>query len=341
MALRYIDSMGDHYTAAQAALKWTAASFQSRVAGLHGFGMRGNFTKGLAFGSPTTLIEAQINILSLGGSLARVADSNATTQWSAGTNQNGSIVVSRFGGPVIGQSAPDVLRTNTWYHLGIRVRVHATLGELEVRLNGGPVIGPLTGVNTTHVNGLWSGLIHSFSIGGNDNAIIFDDLVVMDDVDDGLDDPRLPGGGGFDKFLGQVEVVVKRPNNPGLSADWTPVPAGANFQNVDDIDSDGDTTVNRADGLAVGASDLHQMEDLLPVEDVLAVQSLIALRKTEEGTATVGRLVHDAGVTTVGTPFAAPTTYTYLHTIEPTLPDGATWSRARWDAIQYGYRRLA
>ena len=340
MALLYIDSMGDHYTAAQVTSKWTSALFQTRVTGLHGYGMRGNFTKGVVFGSPTAIIEMAINPQGLGGALFGLADAAFTTQLTGTTLQDGSIVVSRFTGafPVLGQSAPDVLRSDQWYHLGIRVKVHASAGELEVRLNGGVIIGPLTGLNTT--GGTFSGALHSFRIGGNDNSIIMDDLVVMDDVEDGINDPRLPGGGGFDKFLGPVEIIVKRPDGAGLLAEWTPTPAVPNWQNVDDSESDGDMSYNGAAVADTGKSDLVAMQNLGLDQDVIAVQSLVLARKTEEGVAAIARLVRDSGATTVGTTVYQPNTYAYLIRAEPTLPDGSVWTKARWDAIQYGYRRI-
>jgi hypothetical protein len=340
MSLLYIDSMGDHYTVAQVTSKWTSALFAQRVTGLHGYGLRGGLTKGLVFGSTTALIEMHVNASSLGAILFSLADASVTSQLIGRFLADGSILVTRFTGAseILGQSVPDVIRIDRWYHLGIRVKVHASAGELEVRLNGGAVIGPLTGLNTTGV--AFSGALRSFTIGGNDVSITMDDLVVMDDVDDTLNDPRLPGGGGFDKFIGPVEIVVKRPNGAGLLAEWVPTPTVANELNVDDIEPDDDTTYNSADATAVGDSDLLLMENLGLDEDVVAVQSLVLARKTEEGIAAVAKLVHDSGTTTVGTTVYQPSTYSYMHAPEPTLPDGSLWTKARWDAIQYGYRRI-
>lgn len=340
MALLYIDTLGDHYTAAQATMKWTSTNFAVRVPGLHGYGMRGSFTKGLAFGSPTALIEMYVHCVGLGGQLFGLADTLSAPQLTSSVLQNGSILVRRFTGvgETLGQSVPDVVRTGIWYHVSIRVKVHPSAGELEIRLNGGPVIGPLTGLNTTGV--AFSGALYSFSIGGNDNSIIFDDLVVMDDVDDGIDDPRLPGGGGYDKFIGPVEILVRRVSGAGLLAEWTPSPPPSNDQNVDDVEPDADATYNSAAVAATGTSDLFAMQDLGLDQDVLAVQSLVCARKTEEGVAAVARLVNDGGSTTVGPTIYQPTTYAYMHRIEPTRPGGALWTKAAWDAIQYGYRRM-
>lgn len=352
MALRFIDSF-DHYLGVasgpgseQATFKWTTATTQIRETGVHGYGMRGGFSKGMLFGSTTLIMEVYMKRL-LAETIFSITDTNQSQQIHCGYTQLGQIEVSRYGSnPAtdrIFQSAPDLIRENTWYHFGWKVTIHPTNGAVEVRLNGETICN-LTGIPTittlTPAASFWSGAIGGFSLGSNANATVYDDLVVMDDVDDGLNDPRLPGGGGFDKFLGAVEIVVKHPDGIGTSADWTPSPADPNWQNVNDPEPDGDSTVNNAAPTAVNASDLFAMEDLLTTQDVVAVQSLVCVRKTEEGLAAVSRLVRDAGTTTVGTPFYLPDSYSYLITPEPTLPDGTLWSRARWNAIEYGYRRI-
>lgn len=351
MALKFLDSF-DHYLGVpsgpgseQATFKWTEATNQSREPGVHGYGMRGGFTKGMLFGSTTLIMEAYIQRLNA-GALFTLSDRTAptpVTQIHCNVISDGTLSVARYGSnpatDLIAQTAPDVIRANTWYHVGWTVFLDPSAGSVEIRINGAPVI-TVTGIRTTASSLPWSGAVGSFGVGDNGNGVIFDDLVVMDNVDDGINDPRLPGGGGFDKFLGPVEIVVKRPNGAGLLAEWTPTPAVPNDQNVDDLTPDGDTTVNAAAPGAVGRSDLFAMENMAADEDVVAVQSLVLARKTEEGVAAIAKLVNDGGTTTVGPTVYQPSTYSYLHAPEPTLPDGTLWTKARWDAIQYGYRRI-
>jgi hypothetical protein len=352
VALRFIDSF-DHYLAADAELKWTAASYQYRQTGVHGYGMRGSFHKGMLFPDNIVIMEAYIQRLGPLDIFSIYDDGlngvgNSEQQITCSATNTGAIRVDRWGGDLdnpIAQTVPDLLRIGTWYHFGWKVFVHPTAGSVEVRLNGETLIN-LSGIPTINdvaSGGLpyWSGTVGAFHVGATANAIVFDDLVVMDGVDDGIDDPRLSGGGGFDKFLGAVEIIVKRPNGIGTSAEWTPSPPDPNWQNVNDPDPDVDSTSNRAAPTAVNASDLLSMEDLLTTQDVVAVQSLVCVRKTDEGFGAVARLVRDAGTTTVGTPFFLPDSYSYLITPEPTLPGGTLWTRARWNAIEYGYRRMA
>jgi|SRR5262250_690292 len=343
--LLFLDSLGDHYTAAQVTTKWTTAQSPVRRTGLHGYGMGGNLRKGLVFGSTTVIMEAYVHRpTSSPPSLFWLIDDNQVAQIHLEVLGDGRLAVYRWGSnpavDLIANTAPDLFRQNIWYHVGWTVHVHQTAGSVEVRLNGGTVIN-VTGVNTTASASVsWSGTLGSVSIGDNGASGTFDDLVVMDNVDDGLNDPRLPGGGGFDKFLGPVEITVKRPNGAGTLAEWTPSPAVANWQNVADIEPDDDTTYNAAGAAAVGTSDLLAMEDLAVDQDVVAVQSLVSARKTEEGIAAVARLVRDSSTTYVGATVYQPNLYSYMIRPEPTLPDGSLWTKTRWNAIAYGYRRI-
>lgn len=354
MALRFLDSF-DHYLAADAELKWTdTGGGVSRVAGVHGFGMSGIFQKGMLFPGNVVLMEAFFqapfsplaSLFELGDTGGGTAGASPNSQISCHVNSNGAIEVSQWAGDdKLFQSAPDLVRAGTWYHVGWRVFVDRTAGTVELRLNG-ETICSLTGVCTT--NGLYednpdpyyfSGTIGRFTLGGSFRAV-YDDLVVMDDVPDGIDDPRLPGGGGFDKFLGPVEITVKRVAGPGAAAEWLPTPEVPNYQNVDDPTPDGDTTRNTALPDAVGASDLFTMEPLDLDEDVVAVQSLVLARKDGEGIAALAKLAHLDGVTTPGATVHQPETYSYVHAPEPNAPDGSRWSVSRWHAVQYGYRRI-
>jgi len=352
MALRFLDSF-DHYDpslgANQATWKWTNGG-GFRQPGLHGYGHVGGLNKGMVFDPPTIIMEAYIKTNGPASYFA-LRDTEFNQQIAIGRTNDGRIEVTRWGdtsGEHLDRvifTDPDLIRGDTWYHLGWKVFVDPTDGSVEVRLNGA-VVGTYTGPTTTLISlggvPFWSGAIGTFALSDPFNGTVYDDLVVMDAQDDGIDDPRLPGGGGFDKFLGPVEIIVRVPDAPGLLAEWTPAPTVPNWQNVDDLPQpDVDATVNAAAPEALGATDLFAMQDLPPDRDVVAVQSLVCARKTQEGVAAIARLIHESGTTTVGAPYYLPSTYTYLLAIEPTLPDGSLWTRVQWNGIQYGYRRMA
>ena len=347
MALRFIDSF-DHYTGGSSGsivMKWTSEFFSGiNPAGLHGKALNGSATKGMLFPGNTIIMEAFIKRLG-SGQLFALSDTNPASQISCGYSSIGQIFVNQWAGAQLFLSEPDRIRPNTWYHFAWKVFVHPSAGTVEVRLNGETICN-LTGVRTTTglgpaaVSPYWSGTLGAFTLGDNSSSTLFDDLVVMDDVADGIDDPRLPGGGGFSKFLGPVEIVVKRPNGAGDLTEWVPSPTVANHLNVDDLTPDLDATFNSADRDADGTSDLLAMENMALDEDVVAVQSLVLARKTEEGIAAIAKLVKDAGATLVGPTVYQPNTYSYMIAPEPSRPSGGLWTIAAWDAIQYGYRRI-
>ena len=341
MALRFIDSF-DHYAPADASRKWTTASFHGRHPGQHGYGYAGVFSKGMLFPTNRIIMEAYVKRLSQ-GTIFGLQDTNPENQISCGYSSIGQVRVHQWAGPVLFESVPDLLRAGGWYHFSWDVLVHSSAGSVLVKLNGETLCN-LTGIRTASGLGdhpaFWSGTVGAFSIGDNANGTVFDDLVVMDDVDDGINDARLPGGGGFDKMLGPVEIICKRPNGVGLLHEWTPAGEIENWQNVDDLDPDLDTSYNGALPDAVGDSDLFAMQDLAPDQDVVGAQTLVLARKTEEGIAAVAPLVHHAGTTTVGATVYQPSTYSYMHTPVATLPDGTLWTKEKWDALQVGYRRM-
>jgi hypothetical protein len=343
MALKFLDSF-DHYTAvaAEANRKWTSTFATTRDTGLHGYGMRGSFLKGMLFGSTTLIMEMHIKRV-LAEHLFAIRDTQQTEQIWCGYFQDGSIQVSRYGAnaanDLIAQSAPDLIREGIWYHFGWKVFLHPTAGSVEVRLNGATIIN-VSGIPTISTYLSWSGAVGAFALGSNANATVFDDLVVMDDTPDGINDPRLPGGGGFTKFIGPVEIRVKRPSAPGSLTEWTPTPTVPNWQNVDDIESDDDATYNAADAATgVGKSDLFTMEDLASDEDVVAVQSLLLAKKTQEGVAAIASLVKDGGTTTVGATAYQPSAYSHASGLSRPAPAERSDPGGR-NAIEYGYRRI-
>src|SRR5262245_16659525 len=167
MALRYIDSMGDHYTAAQATLKWTSTSgLIQRTTGVHGYGLIGRLGKGMVFGSTTIIMEMYVyRYTSSPPSLFSLTDTAQVDQIYVTTQNDGSILVSRWGSnpaaDLIAQTAPDLIRQGTWYHVGWKVFLHPTAGSVEVRLNGATVIN-VTGIKTTATTLPWSGAVGSF-----------------------------------------------------------------------------------------------------------------------------------------------------------------------------------
>lgn len=338
MSLLFMES-ADHQAAAQMTRKWTSMSGAAIVPGLHGNGWTATTCRmGLVFGNDVIQFGCAMKFASLGCVILSMADGGVTTQHQVTVQQDGSVVGNRFTGAAtqLFLTAPDLIKTGQWYYIEYQALVHATLGTIQLRVNGIEFIN-LTGLNTTGVT--FDGVLRSFAM-SDASAVTHDDLIVMDTVDDGLDDPRWPsGGGGFDQFLGQIEIIVKRPNGAGFKAEFVPN-TGANWQNVDDTTPDDDTTYNACAAADVGDEDIHEFEDLAVGEDILGAQHLVCSRKTEEGIASLKPIIRQDGVNFEGDELGVNEDYYYVNrVVHASAPDGTLWSKAKFDAIQAGYTR--
>ena len=181
-------------------------------------------------------------------------------------------------------SVASAYSANTWVQLVIKVVVHDTTGTVEVRVNGSttPII-VLTGQDTR--NGL-TGVIDAISIvnAGSDTVEIMD-LAAW------TDSGETPNG-----WVKDTRVDTYLVNGAGSSTQYTPS-AGANYQCVDEVQSDGDTTYNQSS--TNGHVDLFTLANMTHVPSTIhAVAVTVVASKTAEGAATVKAKLK-AGATTV------------------------------------------
>jgi hypothetical protein len=78
---------------------------------------------------------------------------------------------------LLGSSADGVMTEATWYYLEVRVKIHATLGEVEVRVNEKTVLN-LTGINTKATTDFIRGI--RWSSIATDRYIQMDDIYIDD-----------------------------------------------------------------------------------------------------------------------------------------------------------------
>lgn len=89
-----------------------------------------------------------------------------------------------------------------------------------------------------------------------------------------------------DEFLGDIGIVVIRPNADTATVQWgvSSSPAGDHYSEVDDVNPDGDTSYIHT--TTDGAIDLVELEDIGDVGDIVGVQLNAVAEKAEVGTAT-------------------------------------------------------
>ena len=125
-----------------------------------------------------------------------------------------------------------------------------------------------------------------------------------------------------------------------ISAQWTPS-AGLNWQNVDEVAMDGDTTYNSSG--TPGTEDILNLQALLrTVDQVIAVQLTGVYRKDTSGTAMVSQLLQSGGVKSYGTAFSVPNGWSYFIDIWKMDPNGGgNWSASAANNLAAGYNLVS
>jgi hypothetical protein len=333
MALKFIDSF-DHYDEADD--KYTQGGGTIIDAGRHGKGIQGPDSE-IAFPiieSNKVIMGAAIKFLGFGGSAVfTIGNGNSTNNIELDALGDGTLRAAVFGEDDEWLTPADTIKINQWYFIEWVVEiVDGLTGTIKVYVDDELVINK-TNVRTfpnfvVYQAGFGTYGWNNVSIGGNGTALAADDFYVCDGS----------GSAPFNDRLGDIEIVVLRPNAVTVQADWTPSPTVDNYLNVDDTEPDDDTTYNYTD--TPGDIDLFEMDDLPDGYQVLGAQLLINARRTEEGFASLTPQLKQDGVIYDGATRPLASTYYYRNRdVYEKAPDGTDWTLEKINAIQAGYKR--
>jgi hypothetical protein len=219
-------------------------------------------------------------------------------------------------GVVLGTST-FVMPVNTWTYMELKVLVHDSAGTVELRFNG----------NTTPDINLTSQDTQTTATAEVDQVELHSDALLYDWDDLYLDDTTFHG----DVF---VETIVA--DGVGTDADFTPS-AGSNFENVEELPTDNDTTYNES--LTVDDRDRFTHGNIpADTETVLGVQVGIWCKKTVAGDREVRTLAHDGVTEGEGAAQTPGVDYTWLYDMFEDHPTGAAaWTESEVNAGQFGY----
>lgn len=148
-----------------------------------------------------------------------------------------------------------------------------------------------------------------------------------------------PEGDFNNSWMGDMAVYTLRPNAVGDQTDFTPSPAVANWQNVDDNATDGDSSYNESPN-AVGTKDLYELEDSsVEVQAVFAVQVSVVARKQPAGPRGSRTLIKSGTTEDEGLDQILLDNYTTDETVYDFNPDtGNGWNKAGLDSLQAGVK---
>lgn len=266
----------------------TGSAFARRVFGAN------LLTFGIAFGVYLLQIPGANN----GAGMTFRNPSNGTI-FALNWMSDGSIGIKSgdHNGTVIAQSDP-VITAQTWNHVEIRFAIDTTVGSIEVRLNGQPVI------NQTDMN-LGSTAVAGFTFNrfvsnpSNTTAFFIDDLVVWDST-----------GAYMNDFIGPCRVENLLATADTAQADWSVTGAADGYAAINEVPPDGDDSYISAGT----AGDISEFEfgTLSPETDIIRgvyVATMARIDEAGSGNLQVS-LVSDNEVA-LGADNALTTAYTY------------------------------
>lgn len=225
-------------------------------------------------------------------------------------------------------TASPVMVANSWQHIEVKVTISATVGTIEVRREGVPVL-ELTGLNTGTANAEQCSICsrNNGSTLQTPSTYYVKDWVIWD------------GSGSLNNdFFGSV-LVYSLLTNSDVSLNWTPSTGATGFDLIDEappVDTDYIEAPDPAPAAAVmGLTNLPA--------DVTSVRGLITIAraaKTDGGDGNLQVSLISNAVTGSGTDRAITTAYSYYRDVFETDPDtSAAWTPVAVDAIDIQFDR--
>jgi hypothetical protein len=213
-------------------------------------------------------------------------------------------------------------------YLECKVVVHDSTGSVELKINGVVVI-TASGLDTRNAGTGIPSILHfgqllaqASSTGG-----LIDDTYYLDNQ----------GSAPHNTYLGDVRVETLRPSGAGNSTQFIPS-AGANFENVDELVVDGDTTYNSE--TTVSDKDTFAMGNLPEAIDaIFATMQLTYWRKDNAGPRSGRQVIRSGGTDYEGSTVIMLDAYKFDEQIR--IVDPATtvaWTESGVNAIEAGYK---
>ena len=229
-------------------------------------------------------------------------------------------------GDIVG-TASGVLTVSVWQYIEVRVKSHATSGEVEIHVNGIQVLS-VSALNTR------GGAIGQWFItrGAETDDAWIDDLYILDNL----------GPAPQNTFIGDTRVTVLRPKANGNTNNFTPSGAATNFDAVDETLHDDDTTFVEAGQLGAKEDyDNFDFADLgISPGTIFGVQTVNAAKKTDAGQLkyrdqmVIGGTIFDNGTDVIATSGTYKMT-TFIRDTDPS--DGQAWTEDKVAAVGSGY----
>jgi hypothetical protein len=234
---------------------------------------------------------------------------------------DGAIGVYTGSGRTLIAASDPIITASSWQHIEAKCVIDNIVGSIEIRVNGLTVIA-LTGLNigTLGATQIAFGMPNG-DAGGSSLTFYFDDIVTWN------------GNGTYNNdFLGPVRVELLMPNADTGVTDWVRNTGSNDYDAIDNIPPDGDTTyleaVNDTDVSEFGLSDS-------PVEtaNIKAIYIPTMGKLIAAGTGKVQTSLISNSVASDGPDQTMTTAYSYWGGVHEVDPDTALpWTKSGIDA---------
>ena len=353
MALRYIDSCGDHYDTAHILSKWDAQNPTGGAiavtTGRTGNGLvitpaasANGLVHNLAFAEIGLVagVAFKLNQLPTSNTPLFGFGDNGTYQTTVCVDVGGRMYVTTGGTttdpflnpagltPVTGATSPGgaLITNNQWYYVEMKTTFStAPAGSCVVRL-GETQLFSVSGVKTASSPNSSANqfiLMGSQSFAGG-NVNYFDDIYLANLT-----------GGTVSNFLGDRKVGVLVPS-ADYSVSLTPSSGSAHYMLVNDSVPDEDVSYNSS--ATPGQFDLYELADLPgSVSTVNGLQSVMYARKDDGSARIISPRFSDGSTSTNGATISVPSSYGYrLETFDSSPVDGSALTVAKVNALKAG-----
>ena len=217
-------------------------------------------------------------------------------------------------------TVPNVVSNNVWSYIELG---YTKAGAVTLKVNEVALVeetGLSTNFDTT--------LISMYTTASANPDCYFQDLYILDGI-------AAAAGPANNDFLGDVRVDIVRPDAPGTHTDFTPS-AGANWENVDEVAMDSDTTYNKSE--VVGDKDTYGLEDiLLTGADIFGIQQHTVARKDDASIRYIKQLIKSGATEDLGTEIQLSDNYVgYQRVFDADPNTDLEWTESGVNALESG-----
>lgn len=344
MALKFTDGCG-HWATGDLLKKWTASTTGNSIDATSG-PQGGPCIKGTSAGSlwmKKTIGGTQDTVIagfwvkgsgvSLGGKNTWRFLEGSTVHTTVCTDASGFIQAYRGNGTtLLGTAGTDALAANIGYYIQIKVKVHDTLGTVEVKVcqaGGTPTtVLTLTGQDTRNGGTGFCDTIDIFPglyTGAGSGSHFLADVFMMDTT----------GSTNNDFLTTTWRVDTLFPSGDGTYLEFTPSTGSTHYDLADEstpntTDYNSSNTTNQRDTYVMG--DVSALN-----ATVYALQVCSALAASGAGSVSAATMIRSAASDAVGTAVALTTTQTYARDIWESDPaTSVAWTESGINALEAG-----